>query len=113
MIRALLAAALALALAGPAAAHRLNVFAAVEEGEVVIETRFSTGRVPVAGEVIVEDAAGELVATHALAPDGTARFALDVEAAEGGLSITVRTGDDHEGYWLLTPADIAAGGSGS
>jgi nickel transport protein len=59
--------------------------------------------------VRVEDADGVLLATYPLGADGTARFPLDREAASGGLSITVQTGDAHEGYWLLTPADIAGG----
>ncbi|TFL19799.1 hypothetical protein [Jannaschia formosa] len=110
MIRIALAALLSLALAAPALAHRVNVFASVEDGgTVLVEARFSTGRVPVAGEVRVEDASGTLLATYELDEDGTARFPLDREAAAGGLSITVRTDDDHEGYWLLTPADLGGG----
>ena len=110
MIRAASALLLALALAGPAHAHRVNVLAFVEDGEeVVVEAKFSTGRVPVSGEVRVEDASGALLATYPLGPDGTARFPLDRAAAAQGLSITVVTGEDHEGYWLLTPADIAGG----
>ncbi|MEM7566039.1 MAG: hypothetical protein AAF321_02295 [Pseudomonadota bacterium] len=110
---AALTALLALALAGPALAHRVNVFASVAKGEggaeVVVEAKFSTGRIPTLGEVRVEDADGALLVTIPLESDGTARFPLDAEAASGGLSITVTTGDDHEGYWLLTPDDIAGG----
>ena len=109
MIARLLTFVVALALAGPALAHRLNVFASIEGEEVVVETGFSTGRIPVAGEVRVEDAQGELVATYELAEDGTLRFPLDRAAVEaGGLSITVTVGE-HEGYWLLTPADLDLG----
>ncbi len=110
MIRAALAMTLALALAGPALAHRVNVFASVEDGAVTVEAKFSTGRIPVSGEVRVEDADEVLLATYPLGEDGTVRFPLDAEAAADGLSITVATDDDHEGYWLLTPADIAAAG---
>ncbi|MGR3485620.1 MAG: hypothetical protein ACU0BF_09775 [Paracoccaceae bacterium] len=100
---------LALALAGPALAHRVNVFASVDGDEVLVEVKFSTGRIPVSGDVVVAGADGEVLATYELASDGTLRFPLDREAAAEGLEITVTTGDDHEGYWLLTPADIAAG----
>ncbi|MBM2575712.1 hypothetical protein JQC91_05285 [Jannaschia sp. Os4] len=114
VIRTALAALLALALAGPAWAHRVNVFASVQDAEageeVVVEAKFSTGRIPALGEVVVEDAAGTVLATYPL-EDGAARFPLDRAAAAGGLSITVRTDDDHEGYWLLTPADLGEGGS--
>ena len=112
MIRGTLALIVALALAGPAMAHRVNVFASVQDGkageEVVVEAKFSTGRIPALGEVRVEDAGGAVLATYPL-EDGAARFPLDRESAAGGLSITVRTDDDHEGYWLLTPADLDPG----
>jgi nickel transport protein len=109
MIRAAIL-TLALLLSGPALAHRVTVFASIEGGEVLVEAKFSNGRAPSRGEVRIEDATGAMVATLPLGEDGTARFPLDPAFAEGGLSITVRTGEDHEGYWLLTPADIAAGG---
>ena len=112
MIRIAFASILALALAGPAAAHRVNVFASVQEAEagevVVVEAKFSTGRIPALGEVRVEDADGVLLTTVPL-EDGIARIPLDRAAAAGGLSITVTTDDDHEGYWLLTPADLGTG----
>lgn len=112
MIRTALATLLVLALAGPALAHRVNVFASVEAGdageEVLVEAKFSTGRIPALGEVRMEDANGALLATYPL-EDGTARFPLDRDAAAGGLSISVTTGDNHEGYWLLTPADLGDG----
>ena len=110
MIRILLAAILSLALVTPALAHRVNVFAtvAVEEGAevVLVEVKFSTGRIPVSGAVTVEDAQGAVVLETELSEDGTARFPLDREVAGEGLSIVVKTGDGHEGYWLLTPADL-------
>ncbi|WP_371157504.1 hypothetical protein [Jannaschia sp. 2305UL9-9] len=113
MIRTCLAAILTLALSGPALAHRVNVFASVEATDagdvVVVEAKFSTGRIPTLGEVRVEDADGNLIGTHALQDDGTARFPLDPVAASGGMAITVTTDDDHEGYWILTPTDIAGG----
>lgn len=108
-MRTLLALALSVALASPALAHRLNVFASVEGDEVLVEAKFSTGRIPVAGTVEVSDAGEVPLASYELEPDGTARFPLDREAAGEGLSITVTTSGEHEGYWILTPDDIARG----
>ena len=51
VIRAL--ALMAAVAATPAMAHQLNVFAFVEDGSVVVEAKFSTGRIPVSGEVRV------------------------------------------------------------
>ena len=113
MIRALLAALLTLALSGPALAHRVVVFASVEEGTVTVEAKFSTGRIPASGEVRVEDAGGALVGTYPLGEGGITEFSLADLPYEEGLVITVVTGDDHEGYWLLTPADIAGGAEGT
>ena len=95
-----------------AQAHQLNVFAFVEDETVVVETRFSTGKIPVSGEVRVLDANAKVLHTLALEPDGTVRFPLDAEAATGGMTIEVITGEGHEDYWILTPEDIARG-SGS
>lgn len=102
----------ALALVGvatSAAAHQLNVFAHVEQGTVVVESKFSNGKVPILGEVRVLDAANALLMTLPLTDDGTVRFALDPATATEGLTIEVSTGEGHENYWILTPEDIARG----
>lgn len=106
--RALAIAALAGLLATPALAHRLMVFAAVAEGTVTVETKFSNGNRPKAGTVTVFDGADREIRRLPLGPDGTARF--PAEGAAGGLRIEVRTGEGHDDYWILTPEDIAAGG---
>ena len=92
-------------LTAAAFAHQLMVFAAVEGQEVVVETNFSNGKVPKAGTVTVYDGEDKVVGTHALSPDGTARFPL--KHAESGLRIEVTTGEGHDNYWVLTPDDIA------
>lgn len=92
-------------LTAAASAHQLMVFAAVDGQEVVVETKFSNGKVPKAGTVTVYDGKDKIVGTHALSPDGTARFPL--KHAESGLRIEVTTGEGHDNYWILTPDDIA------
>lgn len=104
-------AALLILWAGSVAAHGLNVFAFVEDGAVMVEAKFSSGRVPTLGEVRVYDATDALIMTLTLSEDGTASFPLDPAMAEGGIRIEVETSDDHEDYWILTPADIARGTS--
>lgn len=103
MIRAALI-ALAL-LASPAFAHRLNVFAWVENGEVVVEAKFASGARPKVGMVRVYDGADALIRTMGVDENGSARFPL--EGAGQGLRIEVDAGDGHEDYWILTPDDIA------
>lgn len=90
-------------------AHQLNVFAFVEDGMVVVESKYSSGRVPVTGEVKVLDAENVLIMVLPLEEDGTARFALDMDVAGAGLLIEVATGGGHDNYWILTPDDIALG----
>ncbi|KQI67888.1 hypothetical protein AN189_12410 [Loktanella sp. 3ANDIMAR09] len=108
-MRRLFAALAVVAFATAAQAHNLNVFAFVEDGTVVVETKFSTGKIPVSGEVRVLNAASEVVLTLPLQEDGTVRFPLDPDAASGGLTIEVMTGEGHDDYWILTPEDIANG----
>lgn len=100
------------AFATAAQAHQLNVFAFVKDGTVIVESKFSTGKIPVSGEVRVLNAASELILTLPLQADGTVRFPLDMGVAEGGMTIEVTTSEGHEDYWILTPQDIA-NGSGS
>jgi len=63
MIRAALALALAVALASPALAHRLSVFASRAGEEVVVEAKFSNGNPAKSGTVKVYDAAERLIRT--------------------------------------------------
>jgi nickel transport protein len=108
MRRALiLAAAVCLPLA--AWAHQLTVFASVQDGEVVVESRFSNGNAPRLGEVRVLDGNNQALMTLPLQEDGTARFPLDRAAAGAGLLIEVTTGQGHSNYWILTPEDIRTG----
>ncbi|MCA1775321.1 MAG: hypothetical protein LC676_06835 [Loktanella sp.] len=111
-MRRLFATLAVVAFATAAHAHQLNVFASVQDGDVVVETKFSSGKIPVSGEVRVLDDAGQVLSTLSLEPDGTACFPLDPNLASEGLTIEVSTGEGHDDYWILTPSDIASG-SGS
>ncbi len=95
-----------------ALAHQLNVFAYVEDGAVIVESRFSNGNAPQVGEVRVLDAQNQPLMTLPLTEDGTVRFPLDPAHAAAGLLIEVSTGEGHSNYWILTPDDIERG-SGS
>lgn len=109
-LRWLIAGVLALGAPLPATAHGLVVFATVEDDEVLVDAKFANGQAVLDGEVRVLDAAGQEVRRFAITPDAPIRFPLG-EAVDG-LQIEVTSGD-HENYWILTPADIAAGGEGA
>lgn len=98
--------------AAAATAHQLNVFAYVEDGSVIVESRFSNGNPPQVGEVRVLDAQNQPFMTLPLEADGTVRFPLDPSHADAGLLIEVSTGEGHDNYWILTPDDIARGSGG-
>ncbi len=106
-LRAAAAAGIVLAAgAGTAGAHQLNVFASTDCEVVRIEAKFSSGRVPVGGEVRILNGQNTLLATLALTSEGTLSVPLAGLDAATGLLIEVDTGD-HEDYWIVTPQDIA------
>jgi nickel transport protein len=95
----------ALLAAGPALAHRLNVFAWIDGAEVVVEAKFASGVRPKVGTVRVYDGDETLIRTMGVDGNGAARFPL--QGGEQGLRIEVDAGDGHQDYWILTPDDIA------
>ena len=105
MKRLLLAALAVLAFALPAQAHKLILFAFVEGDEIVVETKFSSGKLPASGEIEVLDADGASLVTLPLEADGETRFAIP-ENHRGGVQINVATGEGHEDYWVLTAQDL-------
>jgi nickel transport protein len=111
-MRAVLACLAVVASATVALAHQLSVFAFVEEGQVIVESRFSNGNAPQVGEVRVLDGENQVLFALDLAEDGTATFPLDPAHADTGLLIEVTTGGGHDNYWILTPDDIAQGTGG-
>jgi nickel transport protein len=98
--------ALMLGAASAALGHQLNVFASTDCEVILIEAKFSTGRVPVLGEVRVLDGQNKLQLTRELGEDGTLSVPLAELDATTGLLIEVETGD-HGDYWILTPEDMA------
>ena len=89
-----------------AAAHKLVVFASVDCKAVLVEAKFSNGKVAQKGEVRVLDGENVLMTTLALGSDGTAEVPLDSVDHSGGLLIEVDTGG-HDNYWIVTPEDIS------
>ncbi|MGR3494750.1 hypothetical protein [Citreimonas sp.] len=96
-------------LAAPALAHDLRVFARVDGDTVIVETTFSSGRVPTAGEIALTDAEGAPLGTVELDDDGETAFALPDAVRDTGMRIDVTVSEGHQDYWLLTPGDIARG----
>jgi len=100
-----LAAGLMLA-ASDASAHQLNVFASTDCETLLVEAKFSSGRMAVAGEVRISDGEETVLMTGEIGEDGTLAVPMADIPSSTGLLIVVDTGD-HDDFWILTPDDIA------
>jgi nickel transport protein len=108
----MLAALLLLLFAGPAHAHRVNIFAWVEGQTVHTESKFSGGKRVVAGTVEVYDrGSGTKLLSGTTDKEGRFSFPLPqgVRQNPAGLRIAVIAGMGHQNDWLLSPEEL--GGS--
>jgi len=72
----------------------------------VVESKFSTGKLPTQGEVTVFDADDVLIKSLSVGDGGKTRIALEGLVVGDGLRIVVETGEGHSNYWILTPDDV-------
>jgi nickel transport protein len=93
-----------LCLAVPASAHKVNVFAYVEKGEIVGEGYFSDGTKAQLSSVIVEDASGKELAKTTTGKDGG--FRLPLPKAAPPLTVYLFASEGHENTYTLSAADI-------
>ena len=108
-MRCALILSLLLVTASPALAHRINVFAIDEGGEVSTESTFA-GKRPVKNGVIrVFNADGSLVFTGQTDDGGLLTFP---RPEPGALTVEVDAGMGHKSRWELEPADGADALSG-
>ena len=92
---------LALLLAFPAQAHKLVIFAYVDNGEIVVETKFSSGSLPAEGTIQVLDAEGMEITTLEMEADGETRFPIP-ENHKGGVQVNVATRARHAATRMST-----------
>ena len=95
----------------PAVAHRVNIFAFVDGGEIQVECGFSRGSSVQAGKIEVLDAAtGAILLTGATDEQGIFRFPIPEAARETGhdLLIRVKAGEGHQNEWRIAAADLGA-----
>ncbi|MEO1549809.1 MAG: hypothetical protein AAFR93_05180 [Pseudomonadota bacterium] len=95
---------LALLAPGVSLAHGLVVFAFVDGGDVVVEAKFSNGRLAQAGVVNVYDAVDTKLFDLPVTGGEPVRFPVD--PSSGGYRIEVVTPNGHSDYWVLTPNDL-------
>lgn len=95
---------LMLLLAVNAYGHSLSVFAWVEGDTLMVETRFSSGKIPVSGTITLYDGYDQKLSEHPITGEEFER--LPLPNWESGLKVVSSTGDGHDNYWILTPEDI-------
>jgi len=100
----------ALLSSAPALAHRVNVFAYVEGGEVVVECSFSKSKRVMHGLIEVQDAASGQTLLHGTTDaDGLFRFPVPEQAKKSGsgLRILLQAGEGHQNEWTVDAAEFS------
>jgi nickel transport protein len=89
--------------AGPASAHRVNVFAWVEADTVHVESKFAGGKKVKAAKIVVMDPKGvELLAGRT---NDQGEFSFKVAEATD-LRILISAGQGHQGEWTIRAAEL-------
>jgi nickel transport protein len=93
----------------PALAHRVNVFAYVEGGEVVVECSYSKSKRVRHGAIAVQDAAsGETLLQGTTDEEGLFRFSIPDQArtSGSGLRILLQAGEGHQNEWIVEATEF-------
>lgn len=88
--------------------HKLYVFAYEDNGRIVVEGKFTSGRPTIGAKVeVVDKNNGQLFLTGTTEKDGTLQFPIPVEATDNRayLNIILDVGEGHRGVWTLNPED--------
>ena len=92
-------------LATPVWAHKVNVFAVVENGTLVGEGYFAGGGKAQDVPVEVLDSSGNVVVKGATGSDGTFRIPMP-QGVAAPLTIVLKAGDGHQNTFILTAKDL-------
>lgn len=113
MSRILLPLVLALLTHTAALAHRVNVFAYVEGGDVVVECSYSKSKRVNRGAVeVLSLQSGETLLAGETDEAGRFRFPVPEAARRtgSGLRIVLRAGEGHQNEWVVDAAEFMAAG---
>lgn len=90
-----------------AMAHRVNIVAWTEGGQVVAESTFSNGHKVRRGRVTVLDAVtGQKLAEGDADADGVFRFTPPEAARPHGLRLCIDAGEGHRNEWVVAPEEL-------
>ena len=104
-----LALALVLLVQGTALAHRVNVFAFVQGGEIVVESWYSKSKKVRHGNIEVQNAqSGETLLTGMTDEQGLWRFPIPEQARSSGagLRILLQAGEGHQNEWTVQASEF-------
>ena len=107
---------LCLALASPALAHRVNIFAFVDGDAVQVECGFNRSQKVKGGTVEVLDAVtGAKLAQGTTDDGGVFRFPVTGAIREAGHDLTIRiiAGEGHQNDWTVSADELKASGGAS
>jgi len=93
-------------------AHKINVFAWIEQDRIMVESSFSGGRKMVNGSIrVTNQRTGDVILTGKTNADGLFSFTLPKALYEQApvLVITAGSDDGHQANWILRPADYIPG----
>jgi nickel transport protein len=96
-------------ISAPALAHRVNVFAYVEGGEVVVECSYSKSKRVRHGTIEVRDAVtGQTLLQGTTDEEGLFRFPVPEQARKSGtdLRILLQAGEGHQNEWIVEAAEF-------
>lgn len=111
MRRLVLALVLAALTQSAALAHRVNVFAFVEGGEVVVECSYSKSKPVNHGAIDVQNPqSGASLLTGETDESGLFRFAVPEPAKVSGLRIVLNAGEGHQNDWVMDASEFSAAG---
>lgn len=91
--------------AGPALAHKLNVFAAADGRRIEGEVYFAGGGKAADVPVLVQSAAGETLAELRTGADGSFAYAAEAPMAH---TIVAETPDGHRATWRIGAGELAS-----
>jgi nickel transport protein len=95
--------------AAPALAHRVNIFAYVEGGDIVVECSYSKSKRVNHGSIEVRDrVSGEVLVRGETDDQGHFRFPVPAQArtSGSGLRILLQAGEGHQNEWIVDAAEF-------
>lgn len=93
----------------PALAHRVHLFAYVQQGEIVVDSRFSRAKPVQHGKIAVFEAkSGKLLLQGISDAQGASRFTIPPELLKKpvDLRLVLKAGEGHQAEWIVPAAEL-------